>query len=412
MARARVLLAQNRAAEAEPHVRRALAANPQSAPAHCLLAQSLADQEKHAEALREARAAVHLAPDHDFAHYVLAVVHSRLDQDAEAEAAIREALRLDPADADYHALLSGILSDRRRWPEALAAAEEGLRVDAEHVMCANLRAHALLKLGRRAEAHATLDSALARDPDNALTHANRGWALLHGNDPRGALEHFREALRLDPTDQFAREGIVQALRARNIIYRLMLAYFLWMARFDRKVQMGLIVGAWILVRGLRGAAKANPALTPFVAPVIVMYLVFVFLSWTAGPLFDLLLRLDRFGRLALSPQRVRASNCVGGLLLGALFLAAAWALTGRAHAALLGGAAAAALLVIPAAATFNAPTARARQILLAYTLSLGAVALTAVAMWFINSDVGLLLGAVFLLGWAAFTWVANFVRLR
>ena len=65
---------------------------------------------------------------------------------------------------------------------------------------------ALVRLGRRDEAGATLEAALARDPENAVTHANQGWARLHAGDFRGALEHFREALRLNPSLEWARAG--------------------------------------------------------------------------------------------------------------------------------------------------------------------------------------------------------------
>ena len=89
---------------------------------------------------------------------------------------------------------------------------------------------ALTHLGRRGEAGTAIDTALARDPKNALTHANRGWTLLHGGDHARALEHFREALRLDPELAWARRGIVETLSARGPVIRLLLRYFLWMQR--------------------------------------------------------------------------------------------------------------------------------------------------------------------------------------
>ena len=89
---------------------------------------------------------------------------------------------------------------------------------------------ALVQLGRKDEAQQTLGSALANDPENALTHANQGWALLHRGDHAKALEHFREALRIDPELDWARAGIVEALKARHLIYRVMLRFFLWMGR--------------------------------------------------------------------------------------------------------------------------------------------------------------------------------------
>jgi hypothetical protein len=183
---------------------------------------------------------------------------------------------------------------------------------------------ALVQLGRKDEASATLGSALADDPDSALTHANQGWALLHQGKPHQALDHFREALRLDPELEFARAGIVEALKARNIIYRGMLAYFLWMSRLDGRVRIGLIVGAFVGNRLVAGVAQQSPFLALLLLPVLLAYFAFVLMSWLADPLYNLLLRLDRMGRYALSADQTRGANLLAvGLLAVVACLAAA-----------------------------------------------------------------------------------------
>ena len=237
-----LLFMQSRYELAEAELRQALANEPREAYGHAMLGLCLAKREQFKEATEEAEQAVHLAPDFAFAHYALAdILHDR-NHHAEALTAINEALRLDSADADYFALLSAIHLDEKHWKEGLQAAEQGLQLDSEHVGCNNLRAIALVKLGRKSEAGATIDAALARNPDNAVTHANQGWTLLERGEPKKALEHFREALRLDPDNDWARQGIVEALKARNVIYAVMLKYFLWMSRLSGRVQWAIILG--------------------------------------------------------------------------------------------------------------------------------------------------------------------------
>ncbi len=224
---------------------------------------------------------------------------------------------------------------------------------------------ALVKMGCKELAGATIDAALARDPDNAVTHANMGWTLLEKNDPAKALEHFREALRLDPTSEWARLGIIEALKARHLVYRLMLRYFLWMAKLSGKMQWGVIIGAYLLYRVLRGWAKANPDVAPFVWPVLVLYVGFVFLSWTAVPLFNLLLRLNRFGRLALSDEQIRASNWIGGCLL--FVIVAAIAGVALDNLASLIAAIIALFWIFPLSATFNCAEGWPRNAMAGYT---------------------------------------------
>jgi hypothetical protein len=54
--------------------------------------------------------------------------------------------------------------------------------------------------------------------------------------------------------------------------------------------------------------------------VLYCYIAFVLMSWLASPLFNLLLRLNRFGRHALSPDQVRGAN----VLLVCLVVTLSW----------------------------------------------------------------------------------------
>jgi tetratricopeptide (TPR) repeat protein len=314
-ARAELLYQQSRHELAAHELRQILAVAPENPPAHALLALCLVEQKQFDEAQREAEVAVGQGPDFAFAHYARArVLEDRHDYDG-AAAAIGEAIRLEPADADFHAMHAQIRFNRHEWALALAAAETGLQFDPEHVAANNLRAMALVKLGRKAEAGQTIDATLARSPENSFTHANRGWTLLEGGDRKQALHHFQESLRLDPTNDWARAGVVEALKAGNPIYGLMLRYFLWMQKLSQGAQWAVILGGYFGNRALGAWRRSNPDVAPWVLPIQLAYLAFVLLTWLAQPLFNLLLRLNRYGRLALSEEQVRASNWVGACLL-------------------------------------------------------------------------------------------------
>jgi Flp pilus assembly protein TadD len=255
-----------------------------------------------------------------FTHYAAGIVFQERNRFGEAEAAAREAIRLDPEDADYWSLLAQCLFSQQKWKDALEAADAGLKFNPEHSSCINLRAMALVKLGDKAGAAATIEQDLRRNPHNALSHANQGWTLLHQNDPKKALEHFREALRLNPNNEWARDGMIQALKAHHLIYRMMLRYYLWMSRFTRKGQWGLIIGFWVGMQVLRAVEQQYPGLAPFIYPVMAAYVVFVFAGWLADPIFSLSLMFSRFGRYLLSRTQQVGCVVVGGLLLGALVM--------------------------------------------------------------------------------------------
>lgn len=403
--RARLLLAQSRPADAELEAGRALLQQPDDPMAHVCLALSRIDQGKKDEALESARTAVGLAPDAAYTHYILGLVLHRLDDSKAALAATHEAIRLDPGAEDSYALLAAIEMQRRDWQAALTAAEQGLALNPEHVQSANFRAMALVRLGRRAEAMATVDYALERAPDNALSHANQGWNRLHSNDPRQAQDHFREALRLDPNLEYARQGMLEALKARNPVYRGMLAYFLWMGRQSDKLQWLFIIGTFVGVRVVRSLAEKNEQLGWFLWPLVVLFYVFVYLSWTAGPMFNLLLRLDRFGRLVLSREETIASNWFAVPLLGALG-AGGWWLAGGGDVAMF-STIAAAMLSVCVAALFHR-TGRARRILAWLTVALALLAILGIGQLLIAADAALL--TLFFIGFLGYQIAANTLR--
>jgi tetratricopeptide (TPR) repeat protein len=400
--RALILHDQHRYADAERELKQVLTDDPRNAHAHAMLAMCLAEQRRFREATAEAEQAVGLEPFLPFAHYVHAKVLADRNRGKEARTAIQEALRLNSSDPNYYAMLARIELDERKWQSAVDAAENGLAIHADHTGCLNLRAMALVQLGRKAEAASTIDGALSRNPHSAVTHANQGWAMLHLGQYKQALIHFREALRLNPELDWARQGMVEALKARNPIYRVMLKYFLFMSRLDRRVQWGIVIGGYLGYRVLVQVAQTNPQVAPFVWPALIAYIVFAYMSWIASPLFNLMLRFSRYGKYMLSRDQRVGANWVGVLLLAAL-VCLVLALTTNIPATLL--AAVCLVGMVPAVSTvFRCPEGWPRLLMAGYALALLAIAAGIVGSFAValrtgqRPELGETLGPVFVVG--------------
>jgi len=408
--RAGLLLEQERYELAEREVRGVLAEEPENPIAHSWLALCLSEKEQHKEALAAAKEAVGLAPDDAYTHYILARILSADGKLKDALPSIEESIALDPDNADGYAVHAELLLRLERPAESLEAAERGLTVDPEHIACNNLRAAALVRLGRRAEAGATIRGALARNPENPATHANMGWTLLHQGKPKEAMEHFREALRLDPTSDWARAGIVEALKARNFIYRWFLAYFLFMARQGTKIQWGIILGAFLGIRLLRAFAASNPAVAPFVTPIVIAYMAFAISSWLAYPVFNLLLFLHPIGRHALTREQKQGAASLGVTMLLALVGLAMWAWVGGVWWELL--AMVAGLLCLPIATAFQVRAGWPRIMMLVYTFALaGLVTLgSVVAAMFGGASAATNTAFAFVIGCLLSGLVGNFLN--
>lgn len=378
--RGRLLYQRDYFSEAADQFRQALAQEPNDAEAKSWLALALLGLKEYAEATRLAQEAIHAAPDEELTHYALASVLRERNHLQEALSAIREAVRLAPWDVSNCALEAQIHLDLRDWKACLASAERGLEIDPENIGCNNLRSIALTRLGRKEDASAAMESVLARNPDNAVSHATQGWNHLHGGKIEPALEHFREAMRLNPNDEWARSGIVEAMKARNPFYALMLKYFLWMGSLSGRAQGMIILGGYIGNRMLANFASANPSWAMWVLPIRIAYGVFVLSTWLASPLFNLLLRFDKFGRYALSREQIASTNWLGTTLGLTLIGLIAGAFTGFpmfwiTWSVVFG------LLSLPLSSVFNASAGWPRVVMIVITSGLFFIGMIALAGW-------------------------------
>ncbi|MCC6125313.1 MAG: tetratricopeptide repeat protein [Pirellulales bacterium] len=367
--RASLLVDQRRYDLAEPELTAAMAEEPNNALAHALMAICLLARKEYERATEFAERSIHLRPDLSQGYSIAAIVWRSRNYFDKAEASIREAIAISPHDPDYHATLSGIKYHQRDWEAARRAAEAALALDPEHIGALNLRAESLRKLGRVQDARIELQNALRVDPDSADTHAALGWAHLQKGDRAAAVAHFREALRLEPDSEWARQGVLETLRSYNPLYRPLLKFFLWMQSLSGAAQWGVVIGLYFCYRFLWGLTREYPSWKPFIMPLIILYVAFAAATWIGKPLMNLALRLHPLGRLALAREERIAANWIGGFLTAGL---AALAVNAFYPSFFEEAAIALLVMVIPLAAMFGVHEAKPRLAAVAYTLLIGA----------------------------------------
>ncbi len=317
--RARLLIEQNRSSLAADQLRQVLASDPDIAEAHSLLALCLLEnRDQWHDATREAELGVGLAPDSSLSHYVLASVFEKRNRLTEAMQSIDQAIQLAPEQSYFYGLKASIFGQQARWREALEAASTGLSMNAEDESCTSLRAIALERLGQTENAIQQAEAGVSKRPDSSMAHSTRGWALLQSGRYREAQEAFREALRLGPTNEMARVGMIQALNNNHFFFRMIFGFYTFIGRMAQWAQWAVIIGMFVGMRFLRAFANANPEWQPYVLPISVMYLAFCLLSWIAAPMFNTFLRFHPFGKYLLSNQEKWASNLVAVLAVVAV----------------------------------------------------------------------------------------------
>lgn len=144
--------------------------------------------------------------------------------------------------------------------------------------------------------------------ESAAALTRQGWAALEQGEPQQAVQHFRRALRLRPNHAAARSGIVEALKARQPVYRWLLGWFFWLARFQPSTQIAVMIVAFLALRLLSGIAAEYREWAPYLWPVLIVIFGGCLLSGLASPLFDVLLRLDPVGEKSLDEDQRRGAN--------------------------------------------------------------------------------------------------------
>ncbi|MEO5600771.1 MAG: tetratricopeptide repeat protein [Cyclobacteriaceae bacterium] len=407
--RANQLIRLNRFEEAEKELRGILSMDPNHTHAIALFSLCLCEQGKLAEAIRNIHLAVGKEPDNDFYLYLNALFLFRNDNLKEAQELILNAIRFQPHHAEYFGLLASVHLSLKEWTFALDSSNQGLAIDPDNLTCLNTRSTALFKLNKKDEAYATIEKALLNDPQNDVTHSNIGWGLLEKGDHKRALEHFSASLRINPNSAYAKAGLVEGLKARYWFYKLFLKYAFWLSNMKSKGQWMVILGLYFGVKLLQVIAASNAFLALIITPLIFLYIIFAVSTWIIGPLSNLFLRLNVYGKYALDKEEIESSNYVAmalcvGLAGGLLYIFEQNFLY---LMILIYGI----TMMIPLASMLNPKKPKSKKVLITYAVSMALIGLLSLIQYAYTNEVGLL-APVYMVGIFAYGWIANAILIR
>lgn len=406
--RAEILISQHRYSDAAEIISEIISTEPDNFVAIAMLAEVHLMLNKTDSALELINSAIGLNPDIASFFYVKSRILSELDKYDDAEQLIDQAIDLDPENADYFAYKASIKLTRKKYKEALRLSDIALNIEAENILALNIRSSALTKLNKKKEAKITIEGALREDPGNAYTHANYGWNLLHEGNHKQALVHFKESLKNDPELDFARSGMIEALKARFIFYKLYLSFVLWMSKLPARAQWIVLIVFYLGSRSLHRLADKFDALSPYINVLLIALGFFAFSTWIIGPLTNVLLRLNPYGKYLLDKNETRTSFLVGIsfliFLISIVFyffletqfvlVLAFWGLT----------------MMLPLGRFFT--NSNKKNMYQIYCIFLGIIGLCAISITFVSNEMFNLFTVIYLFGFIAYQWIANYFSIK
>jgi len=191
-----VLARQGNLVEATGHFYRALEINPSDPATLNNLAITLAQQGKLDEAVQQFQRALEIRPDDVSGHTNLAnVMLARGDFDGATEH-LRRAIEIDPADAENQNTLAIVLAKRGNFTEAARYLRRVVELKPGDAAATNNLAITLAKQGQLGEAAQRFEEALRIEPNFAEAHAGLARVLAAQNKPEEAERHYQEALKI------------------------------------------------------------------------------------------------------------------------------------------------------------------------------------------------------------------------
>lgn len=193
----------------------ALAVRGDYPDAHYNLANALLDKNKPAEAAEHFKIALQSIPDSAGASNNLGIALAAEGRHEDAINAFRAAVAAEPSSAKAHRNLGDSLTAAGRIDEGVGELRKAIALDPNDPDAHYNLGSVLLENDRLDDAISEFQATLKLEPQSAEAHNNLGIALGSQGKLDAAIEQFEQALRIDPTFADSQRNLAIALQARE-----------------------------------------------------------------------------------------------------------------------------------------------------------------------------------------------------
>lgn len=186
-------------------------------------------QEELNEALSAYQQAVAIKPESSEVHIKIGQIYLRQEEYEKAIDAFKTGLKYDPADNEARNYLGYLYEQVGKEEKAAREYEQVLKSDPQNLYALNHLGLMQFKLGKLDEAENLLRKALKIDPDcshvdNKNVHNYLGLVYEEKGDIGEAIAEYRESIRLNPDDLWARKHLGSLYEDHGRYYEAQLIY--------------------------------------------------------------------------------------------------------------------------------------------------------------------------------------------
>jgi tetratricopeptide (TPR) repeat protein len=245
--RAELLMERRRYDAALKELTEALKIEPESFSAKQEICWCLIKQNKFDEAETWANQLISANPEGYIGYYYKATCAGCLGKISPAHTYINQAISCAPYWSDLYAYKAELYLVEEDWGRAEKYARQGLERNPDNIQCLQKLNAALTKQRSKKKLDESIRLVLEKNPDDADTHLSVGWSLLETSRAREALTHFETALQQNPEEEMAREGLLEAVKAKNFLYRWLLRLDFYVAAESLQFRRGFMLFSFIFI---------------------------------------------------------------------------------------------------------------------------------------------------------------------
>ncbi len=314
--RVEFLIAQRRYKMAYDLLKEELVSRPDEPRLLSLLATCSLYLNKKDEALDLTSELIRMEPWNPYHFYLRANVFLSKNKMQDAHQLLSEAIAIDPNNNVYYELEARILYHKKEFVQAERAAQMSLSLDAQNIDAVNILARIYNAQNKREESERLMSKVLDLDPENVDTHTNYGMQFLEKGQVPKAMEHFSQALRKEPNNQYAQHGMKLAMKAKFPLYRWLLQFQLFMAKQSQQTNFIVIIGIVIITQSIGRLSEVIGGIAvPLGYTIVALLVLFVLSSWILDSIMTFVLSTQKMGRLALDERELKLAKFTGIQLL-------------------------------------------------------------------------------------------------
>lgn len=303
-----------------------LTKDPESAWLHCQMGSACYQLDQNKESEKHFQKAIALAPDDPDPFQGLTYLYLSMGRAGVAEDHCRKALQLDPDDIDNWTLMTHLCIHFEDAAEATKCVQKASALNPHDSRLISLRTQigAISKGASKLSPYEQIEGyrdVLRISPENDNAHYSIGLVQINElKDYAGAEKSFRAALKIDPQDTANQKALIQALRKRDPILKVLWSPFnfgMWIfdvysKAWDMKWPIIILIFTWkyFLIGG------------------VVLWLIFFVLFWPMAKVYEALTLVEvhkKMGKISLYTGPLarlhRLSFPLRCLIFGGIFIA-------------------------------------------------------------------------------------------